>query len=73
LDETKDGETIALFVEAVFEREDVEGAVDDYLALCEQEGIEPENRFKESFNVLRVVSKIHRQASITCPRKETES
>lgn len=58
-----------------FEGEDVaslrasfEEAIDDYLALCEQEGIEPEKPFKGSFNV-RVGSKIHRQATLLAQEK----
>lgn len=58
-----------------FEGEDVvslrasfEEAIDDYLALCEQEGIEPEKPFKGSFNV-RVGSKIHRQAALLAQQK----
>jgi predicted HicB family RNase H-like nuclease len=53
-----------------FEGEDVpslranfEAAIDDYLALCEDEGIIPEKPFKGSFNV-RVSSKLHRQAAL---------
>ncbi|MDM3848747.1 MAG: type II toxin-antitoxin system HicB family antitoxin [Aphanizomenon gracile PMC627.10] len=51
-----------------FEGEDVaslragfEEAIDDYLTLCEEKGIEPEKQFKGSFNV-RVGSQLHRQA-----------
>lgn len=51
-----------------FEGEDVvslrtsfEEAIDDYLALCQERGIEPEKPFKGSFNV-RVGSELHRQA-----------
>lgn len=51
-----------------FEGEDVpslranfEEAIEDYLALCDQKGIEPEKPFKGSFNV-RVGSQLHRQA-----------
>jgi predicted HicB family RNase H-like nuclease len=58
-----------------FEGEDVaslrasfEEAVDDYLAWCEQEGIEPEKPFKGSFNV-RVGSQIHRQAALLAQKK----
>jgi predicted HicB family RNase H-like nuclease len=38
-------------------------AVDDYLAMCEQEGIEPERPFKGSFNV-RVGEELHRKAAL---------
>ena len=41
--------------------DDFHGSVDDYLALCEQEGIEPERAYKGSFNV-RVSPELHRQA-----------
>lgn len=41
--------------------DDFHGSVDDYLALCEQEGIEPERAYKGSFNV-RVPPELHRQA-----------
>ena len=53
-----------------FEGEDVaslrasfESAIDDYLALCEEKGIEPEKPFKGCFNV-RVGSQLHRQAAL---------
>jgi len=40
-----------------------EEAIDDYLALCHEKGIEPEKPFKGSFNV-RVSSQLHRQAAL---------
>jgi predicted HicB family RNase H-like nuclease len=40
-----------------------EEAIDDYLALCQEKGIEPEKPFKGSFNV-RVGSQLHRQAAL---------
>ena len=43
--------------------DDFHGAVDDYLALCEAEGIEPERAYKGSFNV-RVSPELHKQAVI---------
>ena len=43
-------------------------AVDDYLALCYERGVEPEKPFKGSFNV-RVGSEIHRKAALTAMRK----
>jgi predicted HicB family RNase H-like nuclease len=53
-----------------FEGEDVaslrasfEEAIDDYLSLCEEKGIEPEKPFKGSFNV-RVGSQLHRQVAL---------
>jgi len=43
--------------------EDFHGAVDDYLALCEETGTQPERAYKGSFNV-RVSPELHRQAAI---------
>ena len=43
--------------------EDFHGAVDDYLALCEEEGKEPERAYKGSFNV-RVSPELHKQIAI---------
>lgn len=43
--------------------EDFHGAVDDYLALCEADGKEPEKAYKGSFNV-RISPELHRQAVI---------
>ena len=40
-----EGEDMASF------RASFEEAIDDYLALCDQKGIEPEKLFKEDFNV----------------------
>ena len=39
---------------------DFHGAVDDYLAMCEAEGKEPEKAFKGSFNV-RISPELHKQ------------
>ena len=41
--------------------EDFHGAVDDYLALCAEEGIEPEKAYKGNFNV-RISPELHKQA-----------
>ena len=43
--------------------EDFHGAVDDYLALCEAQGITPERAYKGSFNV-RVSPELHKRAVI---------
>lgn len=43
--------------------EDFRGAVDDYLALCEAEGKEPERAYKGSFNV-RISPELHKKAVI---------
>lgn len=40
--------------------EDFHGAVDDYLAMCEAEGIEPDVPYKGSFNV-RIAPSLHEQ------------
>ena len=42
---------------------DFHSAVDDYLALCEEEGIEPEVAYKGSFNI-RIGSERHKRAAI---------
>ncbi len=43
--------------------EDFHGAVDDYLALCEEEGEQPEIAYKGSLNV-RLGQELHRNAAI---------
>ena len=43
--------------------DDFHGAVEDYLALCEAEGKEPEKAYKVSFNV-RISPELHKQAAI---------
>lgn len=43
--------------------EDFHDAVDDYLALCEAEGKEPERAYKGSFNV-RISPELHKKAVI---------
>ena len=40
---------------------DFHDAVDDYLALCEAEGKEPERAYKGSFNI-RISPELHKQA-----------
>ena len=40
-------------------RTDFEGAVDDYLAMCAEQGIAPEKAYKGSFNV-RLPPELHR-------------
>ena len=42
---------------------DFHGAVDDYLAICEEEGHEPEVAYKGSLNV-RLGSALHKRAAI---------
>ena len=43
--------------------EDFHGAVEDYLELCQVQGIEPERAYKGSFNV-RISPELHRRAAI---------
>ena len=43
--------------------DDFHTAVDDYLALCAEEGIQPEIAYKGSFNV-RISPELHRQAVV---------
>jgi predicted HicB family RNase H-like nuclease len=43
-------------------------AVDDYLELCSERGIEPERPFKGSFNV-RTGSDLHRRAVLAAERR----
>ncbi|MCY3668305.1 MAG: type II toxin-antitoxin system HicB family antitoxin [Gemmatimonadetes bacterium] len=45
-----------------------EEAVDDYLDLCRQEGRQPEQPFKGSFNV-RMGSELHRRAALYAKEK----
>lgn len=49
-------------------RQAFEGAVDDYLELCAEEGKEPEQPFKGSFNV-RTGSDLHRRAVMFAKEK----
>lgn len=44
-------------------KKDFMDSIDDYLAMCEQEGMPPEKSYKGSFNV-RVSPDIHRDAAI---------
>ena len=43
--------------------EDFHNAVDEYLELCEERGVQPEKPFKGSFNV-RIDSELHRKAAL---------
>ena len=45
-------------------------AVDDYLELCREEGIEPEKPFRGTFNV-RTGSDLHRRASLYAKERGT--
>lgn len=48
---------------------DFHNAVDDYLALCESEGIKPEIAYKGSFNI-RISPELHKQAVIAALAKQ---
>lgn len=43
---------------------DFHGAVDDYLALCEDQGIKPETAYKGSLNIRFKNSDVHRRAAM---------
>ncbi|KTD19810.1 type II toxin-antitoxin system HicB family antitoxin [Legionella londiniensis] len=45
-----------------------EEAIDDYLAMCKQEGIKPEKPFKGTFNV-RVGESLHERAAIAATER----
>lgn len=49
--------------------ESFHGAVDDYLEMCEAEGIEPEKAYKGSFNV-RISPELHKQAVIAAMARQ---
>ena len=44
-------------------KQDFEGAVDDYLVMCEEEGVEPEKYYKGSINI-RLDPELHREATV---------
>ncbi|MFZ2302750.1 MAG: type II toxin-antitoxin system HicB family antitoxin [Gallionella sp.] len=49
-------------------RKDFRDGVDDYLAMCEEKNITPEQPFKGSFNV-RVGRDLHRQIALEAARR----
>ena len=49
--------------------DDFHGAVDDYLALCEVEGTEPEKAYKGSFNI-RISPELHKRTAIYALAKQ---
>ena len=51
-------------------KQSFENAVDDYLELCQKEGIEPEQSFRGSFNI-RTGNELHRQAALYAKEKGT--
>lgn len=44
-------------------KQDFEEAIDDYLELCKEKGIEPEKAYKGSFNV-RISSELHKDLAL---------
>lgn len=48
--------------------EDFHGAIDDYLTMCTEEGIEPEKAYKGAFNV-RISPELHKQIVILAAQK----
>lgn len=50
--------------------DDFHAAVDDYLAMCDAEGISPERAYKGSFNV-RIDPQLHRQLAIRAHAQHT--
>lgn len=50
--------------------DDFHAAVDDYLAMCEAEGVSPERAYKGSFNV-RIDPQLHRQLAIRAHSQHT--
>lgn len=52
-------------------REDFEGAVDDYIEMCADNGVEPEKVYKGSFNV-RISPELHKSLALfSASRGET--
>ena len=47
---------------------DFHGAVDDYLLLCSEKGIEPERAYKGSFNV-RISPELHKKVAVCAASK----
>lgn len=52
-----EGESVAAL------REDFEAAVEDYLAMCREQGISPQKSYKGSFNV-RISPELHRSLAV---------
>lgn len=48
---------------------DFHGAIDDYLAICEAEGKEPEKAYKGSFNI-RISPELHRQLVVCATSRQ---
>lgn len=50
-------------------KQDFQQALDDYLEMCEQKGVEPERTYKGSFNV-RVAPDLHRKIALYAAAKQ---
>lgn len=48
---------------------DFHSAVDDYLSLCEEKGVEPEKAYKGSFNV-RISPELHKKIAVCAASKQ---
>lgn len=48
---------------------DFHGAVDDYLALCAEEGTEPEKSYKGSFNI-RISPELHKKLALSAAAQQ---
>ena len=48
---------------------DFHGAVDDYLSLCSEKGIEPERAYKGSFNV-RISPELHKKVAVCAASRQ---
>ena len=44
-------------------RKDFEGAIDDYIEWCKEDGVEPQKQYSGSFNI-RIDPELHREASL---------
>ena len=49
--------------------QDFHDAVDDYLALCKEQGIEPERAYKGSFNV-RISPELHKKIAVCATEQQ---
>ncbi len=50
-------------------RKDFEGAIDDYIEWCKEDGVEPQKQYSGSFNI-RIDPELHRQASLLSKIKD---
>ena len=50
-------------------RKDFEGAIDDYIEWCKEDGVEPQKQYSGSFNI-RIDPELHREASLLSKIKD---